>query len=305
MIPRWLSDELNSARYESWSRTHAVDSSKVQNEARGTRRPLPRDGYARLLVEALRRAIPPLPDPLPETALDPIWAKDAVFTRSLSSFITRREALEVGFEMVYVQLDHSTEVERNIKELKLTEKELRGRVVGWGTYGQNTDSYSDGMNAGGRVAVLGLAGWVANGELWAEDIKVGDNWVRNAYKTAAFLEGWNRYWGDRPRPPLSFSCLSSKTISYARGFDYKTALGVPGSAIDIQVYGAADPDYTVAAGFGMLQVAGVPRNRIAMTFNVIGGRAQTQDILSWGGPRRIYCGEDVGSRKEFWKELKR
>jgi hypothetical protein len=130
------------------------------------------------------------------------------------------------------------------------------------------------------VKAHGLAGWKANGEAWAES--------QYAWKTASFIQGWVA--GGAPCP-LGWSVLSSDTANFAREYDYNSALSVAGADIDIQVYGATYPTYTVGAGLGMLAkvVPPVPVSRTAMTFDVNGdGNGPFPDYRSWAGPRRLW-----------------
>lgn len=233
---------------------------------------------------------PPPPDPPPVSALDPLWRRDAVFCIGLSSFSgTKRVAAKVaGFTAVYVQLLHGTpgSYDLNVAEIEVFRRE--GWIVaGWGTYGQGSDPETDGRRAAEIVRQLGLAGWKANGEAWAEDAPGGG--PQNAWKTEAFLDGWRA--GGSPAP-LGWSVLSSDTANFARGFAYPVALSVPGADIDIQVYGSTVPTYTVAAGLGMLAKANVPVARTSMTFDVNAeGVGPFADYRTWGGPRRVWTGD--------------
>ena len=89
--------------------------------------------------------------------------------------------------------------------------------------------------------------------------------------------------------PLGWSVLSSDTANYARNYDYPTALSVSGADIDVQVYGATHPGYTVGAANGMLDKAQVPVNRRTMSFDLNGtGGGPFPDYLTWTGPRRLW-----------------
>src|SRR4029453_6561246 len=140
----------------------------------------------------------------------------------------RKAARAAGFKVIYVQLDHTDLATANRNEMRLLDGERAAtgwaRWVGWATYGQDTDAEQDGQRAASTAAELGLAGWKANGEAWAEGADAG--------KTGAFLAGWKR--GGAPCP-LGWSVLSSDTSNFARSYDYATALGAQGADIDIQV----------------------------------------------------------------------
>ena len=89
--------------------------------------------------------------------------------------------------------------------------------------------------------------------------------------------------------------LSSDTANFARAYAYGAALSVEGSDIDIQVYGATYPTYTVDAGLGMLKKANVPVARTTMTFDVNPeGLGPFPNYRTWTGPRRIWTGDAAG-----------
>lgn len=278
----------------------ATDKAKVEAELAGERRPAPSAGIAQDIVALARLDPPPgTPPPIPVTALDPLWVRDGVFVRSLSSFdgAKRDAARAAGFSCIYVQLDHSGDVPGNIRELDLIGAQLRTqgwRFAGWSTYGQGTDPTIDGA----RHALIRrqlddhLDGWVANGEAWAEDGGIG--------KTAAWLKGWRDNGGFGP---IAVSCLSSDNPNFARAFDYPSWLAVPGAAVMPQVYGASHPAYTVTNAVSTMANGGVPRNRLALTFDVIAGAGPFANYRTWVGPRSVWTGDD--SRVETWAALKR
>lgn len=304
--------EMKSTRYKTWKLLHLTDAAKVEAELRGDRRPSNGSPYGRILTEAIREArilddiaggpVGPVVVPPQPTVLSPIWQLDAVFTRSLSSFsgLQRQSARDAGYSAVYVQLAHTPYVEPNLAEMSVFTRE-GWKLVGWGTYGQDSEPYEDGL----RAAVLckttaTLLGWKANGEVWAEG--------ERAWKTADFLRGWKA--GGAP-VPLGWSVLSSDTSNFARSFDYVTALSAAGADIDFQVYGATKSTYTVDACLGMAARAHVPLNRIAMTFDVNGdddprllpGSGPFADYRTWPGPRRIWTGDD--STPDTFKQMAR
>ena len=67
---------------------------------------------------------------------------------------------------------------------------------------------------------------------------------------------------------------------------------VAGADVDIQVYGATVPTYTVGAGLGMLSKAHVPASRTTMSFDCTDtGTGPFGDYRTWSGPRRLWnCG---------------
>lgn len=276
----------------------ATDKSKVEAELRGERRPYPSAGLAQDIVD-LARMDPPAgtPPPIPALAIDPLWARDGVFVRSLSSFhgTLRAAARVAGFSAIYVQLDHSADAPGNVRELGLIGASLRAdgwKLAGWSTYGQGTDPNTDGHRHAliRRELDTHLDGWVANGEAWAEDAGYG--------KTTAWLQGWRAGGGFGP---IAVSCLSSDNPNFARAFDYPSWLAVPGSAVMPQVYGASHPAYTVTNAVSTMANGGVPRNRLALTFDVIGGAGPFANYRTWTGPRSLWTGDD--STVETWRAL--
>lgn len=288
-----LDQIVASLPYRAWAATAKVDAGKVAAELAGERRPQPGSAFARGLVR-LARLDPPGPPP---PTVDPLWQRDLVFTRTLSNFtgVLRDPARDAGFSVVVVQLDHTAYADANRAELASIGPGLRARgwkLAGWATYGYLSDPRADGVRHAQICRDLRLDGWVANGEAWAEGAQ--------AWTTAAYLEGWRLAGG---QVPLAVSCLSSTTPLYARAFDYRSWLAVPGAAIMPQVYGATDPGYTVANCLATMTRGGVPRDRLALTFDVVAGQGPFGDYARWTGPRSIYTGDD--SRAETWQALAR
>lgn len=283
---------------ECFKALNATEQGKALAELRGERRPT----AASLLAQAIARLArmdPPAgtPPPIPESAIDPLWARDGVFVRSLSSFTgTLRDAARAaGFSCIYVQLDHSADVPGNVNELAAIGQSLRTKgwkLAGWSTYGQGTDPRADGQRHAGLHRSLGLDGWVANGEAWAEDAGYA--------KTAAWLDGWRAGGGTGP---IAVSCLSSDNPNWARHFDYASWLAIPGAAVMPQVYGASHPAYTVTNAVSTMANGGVARNRLALTFDVIGGAGPFANYRTWPGPRSVWTGDD--SKVETWAALER
>lgn len=283
--------EMETERYQAWALRNPIDDRKITLELDGQRRPTADSPYARILIRDIRSVTKPQAlAPSPSSPLASIWQADGVFTRSLSSFFgeKRKAARAAGFKVMYVHLDHTDLSTANRNEMGLLDAERRATGwlgwVGWATYGQGTDAEQDGLRAASTAAELGLAGWKANGEAWAEGADSG--------KTGAFLAAWKR--AGAPCP-LGWSVLSSDTSSFARSFDYVAALSAEGADIDLQVYGATNANYTVEAGLGMLRKATVPVGRTAMTFDVKAGSGDGPfgDYRTWPGPRRLWTGDDA------------
>lgn len=288
-----LDQIVGSLPYKAWAVTSAVDAGKVASELAGVRKPLPGSAFARGLVR-LARLDPPGPPP---PAVDQLWARDGVFTRTLSNFSgnQRDAAFAAGFNVVYVQLDHTAYADANRAEIAAIGPGLRAQgwaIAGWATYGYLSDPRADGVRHAQIRRELNLDGWIANGEVWAEGAE--------AWKSAAYLEGWRLGAGSGP---LAVSCMSSTTPNFARTFDYDVWLGVPGAAVMPQVYGASDPGYTVGNCLATMTRGGVPLDRLALTFNVVDGSGPFDDYRKWTGPRSIYTGDD--SNTDTWTSLQR
>lgn len=275
-----------------------TDKAKVDAELRGERRTACSSLMGQSVVR-LARMDPPAgtPPPIPASALDALWMRDGVFVRSLSSFYgdLRDAARASGFSCIYVQLDHAADAEGNINEIASIGAELRAKgwaIVGWSTYGQGTDPVADGVRHAQTKRNLALDGWVANGEAWAEDAGYS--------KTAGWLAGWRQGGG---AGPVAVSCLSSDNPNFARLFDYPSWLAIPGAAIMPQVYGASYPAYTVTNAVSTMANGGVPRNRLALTFDVIQGAGPFANYRTWTGPRSVWTGDD--STADTWAALRR
>lgn len=284
---------------ECYEKLDQREKNKAQKALEGGVPTTPSSNLAKVIVR-LARLDPPngTPPPVPLSAIDALWKRDGVFVRSLSSFHgdLREAARAAGFSCIYVQMDHSADVQGNRNELAAIGPSLLAqgwKFAGWSTFGQGTDAHEDGRRqAAIKASNPILSGWVANGESWAEG---GD-----ADKSAAFLAGWVESGGTGP---LAVSCLSSDNPNWARAFDYRSWLAIPGVAVMPQVYGASYPAYTVQNAVSTLQNGGVPRNRLALTFDVIQGAGPFADYRTWTGPRSIWTGDD--STVETWAALKR
>lgn len=273
----------------------STDRAKVASEASGVRRPMPSALLAKAAVRNYRLDIAQTPVPPTSSPLASIWRQDAVFTTSLSGLNgdNRATAFAHGWRVVYVQLLYAVNGAANEVEIPVFTRE-GWTCVGWGTYGYETDPYQDGLAAAAITRrVASLRGWKANGEAWAEG--------EHAWKTGEFIRGWRDGGGS---VPLGFSILSSDTSAFARSFDFQSVLAVPGADVDIQVYGATHPSYTVAAGLGMLAKAKVPLDRTAISMDVRpGGQGPFGDYRTWAGPRRLWVGE--WATPDTWKQLAR
>lgn len=283
----YLQQIFNSAYYKAWAKAtkgNQIDAGKIARRFAGESTTKPGSGYAQGIWGLCGENPPngtPVPPPPAGDAVAAIWKVDAAFTSGgLSNFAgaPRDRALQLGWSVVYVELLHTSYAEANLAEMARSQWNPWTKV-GWGTYGQGSDPEQDGRDAAALCkAHPQLKGWKANGEGWAE--------AQYAWKTAAFLKGWVE--GGAP-VPLGWSVLSSDTANFARAFDYVTALSVAGADIDIQVYGATYPTYTVGAGLGMLAKANVPRSRTTMSFDVNGdGNGPFPDYRTWAGPRRLW-----------------
>lgn len=224
--------------------------------------------------------------------LAPVWQRDHVFVTTPSSFpneLGRSEALAQGFTLLLPQLMHTNDATLNRKQVALMGSSLRREgwaIGGWGTFGQGTDPRQDGVDAAHICDVLGLDGWLGNGEKWAE----GDN----AWKSAAFLEGWHA--AGAPCP-VGVSCNGSTTANFAPPLDWQAWLEQDGALIAPQIYGNLNPALqwgsTVAA---LTKHAGVPADRCAMTFGTyVDDRLKWpipwDEYRTWLGVRGAYLGE--------------
>lgn len=221
-------------------------------------------------------------------SVHPLWKRDVVFTRTLSNFSgdERDAALAHGWTVIANQVMHTPYVDANLAEEASIRPGLQARGwawVGWATYGQGSDPHNDGETAAYICRRQGYAGWIANGEAWAEY----DGW----WKSSAFISAWNA--AGAPCP-LAVSCLASDTGNFARAFDFDSWLAVPGCAIMPQVYGYPNPNYTVGAELASLQHTNVPTARLNLTFSVEPntGLGPFGDYNTWAGPRGLWTGDD-------------
>jgi len=274
-----------------WPDCGVKDTEKVDAELKGERRPTAGSKYAQGFIRLARLDPPKVTIPPPPTsALNPFWQRDGVFTRSLSSFHgdLRNAARAAGFSVIYVQLDNTQDAAGNINELHLIGAQLMSegwKLAGWSTAGQGTNNpeLEGAKHANIRRSLDAyLDGWIANLEIWAEG---PDQW-----KSQAWLQGWANGGGFGP---CAVSCMSSDNPNFARSFDYKTWLSIPGAAVMPQCYGASAVAYTVQNCVSTMKNGGVNQNRLNITFDVIAGTAPYADYKKWSGPRSIYTGEDT------------
>lgn len=302
---------IRSQGYQEWvayrtargAQPHKTDHNKVMRRLAGERTTEPSSniakGLARLLYQPVRSPTdPPDPDPSEPTwppnsgFVHDVFEQDITFTRSLSSFsgLLRAEARQQRFMGIAIQLDHAYYVGANIEEYARLKAyfDREGHVaVGWSTYGQGEaiSPYDEGRRHAELAKRHTPRGWIANGELWCESAEM--------WKTAAWIEGWLANGG--AEIPLACSCLSSTTADWAREFDYKSWLAVPGSMIMPQVYGASHAGYTVHNCLETMKRNRVPKNRLGLTFDVIEGQGPFADYRTWPGWRQLWTGDDARS----------
>jgi len=227
-----------------------------------------------------------------------LWQQDGVFCVGLSSFHgeLRAAARAQGFSWLAPILLHDPTAEPNRNELIATGTALRGEgwsLCGWGTFGQGGKADDDARAAAELVTTLGLDGWIANGEAWAEQ-EFFD-------RSKLFVDAWKATGCGKP---LAVSCLSSDTADFPRVFDYATWVGI-GAGVMPQVYGNEHPGFTVAACLGNLKTGGiVPKHLLNLTFGTYGDHpAPHADYATWAGPRTVYTGESTPA--EDWAKLRR
>ena len=66
-----------------------------------------------------------------------------------------------------------------------------------------------------------------------------------------------------------------------------------------QVYGATWPAYTVVNCLATMENGGVPRDRLALTFDVVNGMGPFSDYKTWPGPRSVYAGDDANGESFY------
>jgi hypothetical protein len=273
----------------AWAKASPGDATKVRYEMAGVRRPRCSSKFGRAIQVLARQhpATPPVPSGSQPAA---IWRQSGVFTRALSSFsgALRDPAKAAGFKWVAAHLDHTAYAGANEQEIPVFQRD-GWTVVGWATFGQGSDPYEDGRRHAGIVKRLGLPGWIANGEAWAEN--------EQAWKSSAWWDGWSDAGGTGP---VALSCLSSTTGEYARPFDFGPWVA-RGCMVMPQVYGATIPQYTVDAMKGSFSRSVVPPELLAPTFDLIAGEGPFADYRTWKGPRSIWTGDD--SKPSSWPRL--
>lgn len=292
---------FDSDPYKAWAAVPAnlPEVTKVNKAYAGQPFTTPSSKYAKGLCGLCKENPPPgspIPPPPAGGDVAAVFRKDNVMVSGgLSNFHgdARQTAFELGWKQVAVQLLHTAYAGANEAEMALSQWNAFEKI-GWGTYGQNSDPFEDGKEAAALCKRLpALKAWKANGEAWAEGAMIA--------KTRQFINGWVA--GGAP-VPLGWSVLSSDTANFPRNYDYAAAMSIAGADIDIQVYGASHPTYTVAAGLGMLSKVPVPVSRTTMTFDLSGdGRGPFGDYRTWQGPRRVF--NDGRATAETFRQLVR
>lgn len=242
----------------------------------------------------------------PEPA--PVWKRDVVYTANLSAWDgpRRQAAREAGFSVVAVLADRHSDpaAVANLAELKLIRGELERdgwAVVGWaasytgaelgrsmkhpvalgGGVVVDIDPAPNATRAAELVAAHELDGWITNMEAWNEG--------EHAWAVGPWVD---TYLG-RCDAPLAVTPLSS-TTAIARSFPYHEFTREHAS-IQPQVYGNADPGYTVEAALGALEKARVPDTLVSLLLGTYdaGHPIPWADYRTWDGPRGIYLGERI------------
>lgn len=282
-----LEQVVASKPYRDWALDHSADAAKVRAEMQGVRRPLPASAYARGLVRLAR--VHPKGGAAPVAA---VWLRDGVFVRRFSNFsgAERIAARQAGFSWMALQLDHSPDTQHNIDHMAIARAE-GWTVVGWSTFGQDTDPQADGARHAALARDLRLSGWIANGEAWTEG--------EHAWKSSAWWKGWDTSGGSGP---VALSCLSSETSNFGRAMDWTPWVNRK-CAVMPQVYGATFPTYTVGAMLGSFAHTSVPVGLLAPTFDVVQGAGPFTDYAKWPGPRSVWTGDD--SRAATWPNFQR
>jgi hypothetical protein len=227
-----------------------------------------------------------------------LWQLDGVFCVGLSAFHgeLRAAARAQGFSWLAPILLHDPAAEPNQQELAAHAETFRAEgwsLCGWGTFAQADTPENDARAAADLVTALGLDGWIANGEAWAEGA------LRD--RSSRFVAAWRQTGCAKP---LALSCLSSDTANFPRDFDYAAWVGI-GAAVMPQVYGNEHPGLTVGACLGNLKTGGiVPRELLSLTFGTYGTFPRPyDDYATWHGPRTVYLGENTPV--EDWPKLHR
>jgi hypothetical protein len=227
-----------------------------------------------------------------------LWQQDGVFCVGLSAFHgeLRAAARAQGFSWLAPILTHDPAAEPNRAELTANMAALRGEgwsICGWGTFAQDGTAEDDARAAATLVTSLGLDGWIANGEAWAEKELID--------RSRRFIDAWHETGCEKP---LAVSCLSSDTADFAREFDYASWVAIKACVMP-QVYGNEHPGLTVAACLGNLKTGGVvPRSLLNLTFGTFGDHpVPYADYVTWPGPRTIYVGENTPAQD--WPKLVR
>lgn len=221
-----------------------------------------------------------------------LWQQDGIFCVGLSAFHgeLRGAARAQGFTWVASILLHDPAADGNRAELTAHAATFRAEgwsLCGWATFGQADTPENDARAAAELVATLGLDGWIANGEAWAER--------EQRDRSSRFIATWQETGCDKP---LAVSCLSSDTANFPRDFDYAAWLAI-GAAVMPQVYGNENAGFTVGACLANLKTGGVvPTSHLNLTFGTYGERpVPYADYTTWQGPRTVYTGGEHAARR--------
>lgn len=228
-------------------------------------------------------------------------AEDGVLVANLSGFVTRQQAWAAGFRWVAALLMHDPAADGNLAEIGDRGSAYRAegwRLCGWGTYGQSALPEDDARTAVRLCVNLGLDGWVADGEAWAEG--------PNRPYSGRFIDAWAKAWAAAGRTPVPLACapLSSETGNFPRDFDYG-AFTDAGAAIMPQVYGNDIPTLTVSACLMSTARVPVPQTELSLMLGTYdtGKPVPYADYQGWSGARVIYLGDRTPA--DAWVKLSR
>lgn len=219
---------------------------------------------------------------------------DGTLVTNLSGFTTRTEARTAGFRWLAAILTHDASArgnERELRERRAVYEAEGWALCGWGTYGQDATPEEDAREAARLSVEHRLAGWIADGEDWAEGPNRG--------YSQRFIDEWQK--AGAP-VPLAVAPLSSETDQFVRLFDYQAWLNV-GSMVMPQVYGNDIPTLTVEACLAELKLAGVPQSETSLMLGTYSQPIPFVYYQGWSGPRVVYLGDRTPA--DAWARLAR
>lgn len=265
--------------WKKWSEDNPGETSKLLAYRNGT-------GPRPSLATATGKGFVFFVDAYKNIEPDPLWKKDLVYTTNLSAWDgpRRTAAWNQGFRVVAVLADEVADpaAAANLNELALIGNSLRTQgwsIVGWAA--NYNDPEQGVFRARNLIQQYGFDGWIVNGESWWEG--------QFTYLGDRFISAWN---SEGIGKPLALSCLSSTTPNYARDFNFAPWVQ---SRISIQpqVYGNADPGYTVYNCIETMKKSSVPLSLLNLTLGVYyaGMPIPWDDYRTWAGSRSIYIGE--------------